>query len=81
MAAEFDAEWEQTLDDAKQSHDLTGVYEFLHKWRHLAHAEQAAPGTYFRLLAKTEEITSTGRNPDAAPLEDMQAVIRERLGR
>ncbi|QUH05704.1 hypothetical protein HUO13_01220 [Saccharopolyspora erythraea] len=81
VAAEFDAEWEQALDRAKQSHDLTGVYELLHKWRHLAHAEQTAPGAYFRLLAKAEQITSTGENPDAAPLEDMQAVIRQRLGR
>ncbi|GLY63754.1 hypothetical protein Atai01_03730 [Amycolatopsis taiwanensis] len=81
MAAEFDAEWERALDRAKQSHDLAEVYELLHKWRHLAHSEQAAPGTYFRLLGKSEQITSTGQNPDAAPLEDMQAVIRQRLGR
>ncbi|QIZ35015.1 DUF6247 family protein [Saccharopolyspora sp. ASAGF58] len=81
VAAEFDAEWGHVLDRAKQSHDLTEVFELLHKWRHLAHAEQVAPGSYFRLLAKSEQITSTGQNPDAAPLEDMQAVIRQRLGR
>ncbi|MER7014601.1 DUF6247 family protein [Saccharopolyspora sp. NPDC000359] len=81
VAAEFDAEWEHTLERAKRSHDLTEVFELLKKWRHLAHAEQTAPGTYFRLLAKSEQITSTGRNPDAASLEDMQALIRHRLGR
>ncbi|GGI76735.1 hypothetical protein GCM10011581_12320 [Saccharopolyspora subtropica] len=81
VAAEFDAEWELALDRAKSSHDLTEVFELLHKWRHLAHAEQLSPGTYFSLLAKTEQITSTGQNPAAASLEDMQALIRRRLGR
>ena len=47
----------------------------------LAHAEQTAPGAYFRLLAKAAHITSTGQNPDTAPLDDMQDVIRQRLGR
>ena len=38
------------------------------------------PGSHHRMLAKAEQIMRTGRNPDAAPFEDMQALIRHRLG-
>ncbi|PKW13128.1 hypothetical protein A8926_0635 [Saccharopolyspora spinosa] len=73
-------EWEHVLYRAKQPPDLTEVFELLPKWRHLTHAEHVAPGIYLRLLAKSEQITGAGQNPDAVPLEDMQAVIRQRLG-
>jgi hypothetical protein len=33
------------------------------------------------MLAKAEQIMRTGRNLDAVPFEDMQALIRQRLGR
>jgi hypothetical protein len=39
------------------------------------------PGSHYRMLAKAEQILRTGRNPDAAPFEDMQELIRQRLGR
>jgi hypothetical protein len=78
MVAEFDAEWNIVLDQAKQSKDLAGVRDLLAKWRHFAYAEMRDPGTYFRLLAKAEQIQRTGRNPDAVPLEDMKALIEQR---
>jgi hypothetical protein len=34
-----------------------------------------------RLLAKAELIMHTGHNPDAVPFDDMQELIRQRLGR
>jgi hypothetical protein len=37
------------------------------------------PGSYYRMLGKAEQIMRTGRNPDAVPFEDMQALIRQRL--
>ena len=43
--------------------------------------EMRDPGAYSRILAKAEQIMRTGCNPDAASFEDMQALIRQRLGR
>lgn len=54
LAAVFDAEWEVVLDKAKESKDLAGVHDLLHKWRLIAHAEMTDPGWYFRLQATTK---------------------------
>lgn len=81
LVAEFDAEWDNALEKAKASKDLAGVHALLHKWRHLAYAEMRDPGSYGRLLAKAAQILHTGENPTAGSLVDMQALIRERLGR
>lgn len=81
LASEFDRDWDIVLEQAKQSHDLAGVHDLLAKWRHTAYMEMRDPGSHNRLLAKAEQILRTGRNPDAAPVEDMQALIRQRLGR
>jgi hypothetical protein len=81
LIAEFDAEWASALEKAKTSKDLAGVRALLYKWRHLAYAEMCGPGSYLRLLAKAEQILRTGKNPTAGSFEDMQALIRERLGR
>ncbi|MGH3587165.1 MAG: DUF6247 family protein [Pseudonocardia sp.] len=81
LVAEFDAEWEVALEDAKVSKDLTGVHALLRKWRHLAYAELRDPGSHFRVLAKAERIFRTGENPDAVPAEDIRALISERLSR
>jgi hypothetical protein len=79
LAAEFDSEWEIVLERAKQSKDLAGVHDLLDKWRHTAYLEMRDPGSYYRMLGKAEQIMRTGRNPDAVPFEDMQALIRQRL--
>ncbi len=81
VAAEFDREWEIVLERAKQTKDLAGVHDLLNKWRHTAYMEMRDPGSHYRMLAKAEQIMRTGRNPDAVPFEDMQALIRQRLGR
>ena len=81
LVAEFDAEWDIALERAKASKDLAGVHSLLQKWRHLAYSELRDPGSYSRLLAKAEQIMSTGENPTAGSFEDMQALTRERLGR
>jgi hypothetical protein len=81
LAAEFDSEWDTVLERAKQSKDLAGVHDLLSKWQHTAYMEMRDPGAYYRILAKAEQITRTGRNPDAASFEDMLALVRQRLGR
>jgi hypothetical protein len=79
LAAEFDSEWEMVLERAKQSKDLTDVHHLLNKWRHAAYMEMRDPGSYYRMLAKAEQIMRTGHNPDAVSFEDMQASLRKRL--
>lgn len=81
LVVEFDADWDVALEQAKASKDLAGVHKLLQKWRYLAYAELRDPGSYFRLQAKAEQIMRTGENPTAGSFEDMQALIRERLGR
>jgi hypothetical protein len=61
--------------------DLAGVHSLLHKWRHLTYPEMTHPGSYSRLLGKAEQILRTGENSTAGSFQDMQALIRERLGR
>lgn len=81
LVAEFDREWAFVLDEVKLSMDLTDLHALLNKWRHTAYMEMREPGSYGRMLAKAETILRSGTNPDAVPFEDMQAVLRERLGR
>lgn len=81
LAGEFDYEWGIVLDRVKQSQDLADLHALLNKWRHTAYMEMREPGAYYRVLAKAEQIQRTGGNSDAVSFEDMQARIRERLGR
>jgi hypothetical protein len=60
----------------KQAKNLAPVHDLLAKCRHLTYAELRDPGSYYRLLAKAEQIIRTGHNPDAGSFEDMQALIR-----
>lgn len=81
LVAEFDREWETVLERAKHEKDITAIHSLLGKWRHLAYTELQDPGSYFRMLAKAEQIERTGSNPGAVSIEDMRALIERRLGR
>lgn len=82
LAAEFDREWDLVLDEAKQAKDLTGVHELLNKWRHTAYMEMRDPGSYYRLLAKAEQIMQTGQAPESSVSGgEMKERINRRLGR
>jgi Family of unknown function (DUF6247) len=76
LAAEFDREWQIVLERVKQSQDLADLHELLTKWRHTAYMEMREPGSYYRMLAKAEQITRMGGNPDAASFEDMMELVR-----
>jgi len=80
IAAVFDHEWEYVLETAKQSKDLAGAQELLHKWRFFAHAEQTDPGSYFRVLTAAARAQATGRPaPGSVSAEEVRALIRARL--
>jgi hypothetical protein len=81
LVAEFDSEWELVLDEAKQTKDMVPIHSLLNKWRHLAYAEMRDPGSYYRMLAKAEQIIRARRNSNASTIEDMRAMIDRRLGR
>lgn len=78
LAAEFDREWQIVLERVKQSQDLADLHELLNKWRHTAYMEMHEPGSYYRTLAKAEQILRTGANPDAVSFEDMMELVRRR---
>ena len=77
-AAVFDQEWEFVLEEAKHSHDLTGVHELLHKWRFFAVEELTQPGWYGALMTKAERTLRTGVNPGAVPWQDLHEVLARR---
>ncbi|MFD3594054.1 DUF6247 family protein [Nocardia sp. NPDC058640] len=79
LIAVFDAEWELVLDEAKRTKELDGIRNLLNHWRHIAYDEMVEPGTYFRLQATAEQIQQTGMNSQAATIEEMRALIRQRL--
>lgn len=78
LAAEFDREWEVVLERVKHSQDLADLHELLNKWRHTAYLEMREPGSYYRMLAKAEQITRMGGSPDAASFEEMVALVQRR---
>lgn len=80
VAAVFDAEWENVLEQAKRSKDLAGVHEMLAHWRHFAYQELRAPGTYFRVLATAAHTQATRQAPPGSVSDmDMRALIDARL--
>jgi hypothetical protein len=81
VAAEFDAEWEIVLEQAKHTKDLAQVHDLLQKWRHVAYAEMTDPGSYFRLLSTAARTLATGEAPAGSVSGDeIKALIRKRLG-
>jgi hypothetical protein len=82
MAAEFDREWTIVIDEVKKSLDLADLHSWLNKWRHNAYLELRDPGSYYRMLAKIEQIMRTGQSPEGSVSEEeVKALIRDRLGR
>ncbi|TCO57055.1 hypothetical protein EV192_106532 [Actinocrispum wychmicini] len=79
---EFKRRYAEEMATAARTLDLTGVLKVLDAYRQIAVVtQQQGVEVHRRMLAKAAEIARTGHNPDAVPLEDMKALIRERLGR
>ena len=79
---EFDISWQRAMTAAAEAQDLSGVFSTLAGWR--VHAEithDLGHDGYRQWLARAERIAATGElPPGTVPLEDVQALIRERLG-
>src|ERR1700755_214453 len=82
VAAEFDAEWNVVLEEAKASHSLTEVHQLLARWRITAYAELRDPGSYFRVLAAAAQAQASGKAPAGSVSgEEITELINRRLGR
>lgn len=79
---DFDRQWRTALREAADTLELTDMLRVLDSWRrratittHLGH------NGYRDLLARAEERLRTGEAPpDSVPLEEIKALIAERLG-
>ncbi|MEC3915958.1 DUF6247 family protein [Nocardia sp. CDC160] len=79
LREEFDAEWVLVLDRAKQSHSLREIHDLLNKWQHTAAMELREPGSYGRVLEKAAQIEAAGGRTTGVSIEDMRALIQQRL--
>jgi Family of unknown function (DUF6247) len=80
---DFERQWRRALDEATDSFDLTGVYETLDSWRRRATiTNYLGHNGYREMLARADRILRTGEpEPDSVPLEEIKALLAERLGR
>lgn len=80
--AEFDRQWRDAMATATESLDLSEVHRTLESWRRVAWLVTArGHDGYRRLLAEAERRTRTGeRAPGSVSLEQVKAMIAERLG-
>ncbi len=80
--AEFESAYREALAEAAEILDLTRVLEVLRNYHRIAWLTQRqGPEAHRRMLDKAAEIMRTGQNPDAVPIEDVKALISQRLGR
>ncbi|MFB8003583.1 DUF6247 family protein [Nocardia sp. NPDC056000] len=79
LVAEFDREWNLVLEQAKQTHALTEVFDLLNKWQHIVVMEWRSPGSYFGVLAKAEQIQRAGGRAETVTIEEHRAAIQRRL--
>ena len=80
--AEFECAYRQALAEAAETLDLTRVLDVLRTYHRIAWlTQQQGPEAHRRMLDKAAEILRTRQNPDAVPIEDVRALINQRLGR
>lgn len=80
--AEFERAYRQALAEAAETLDLTRVLDVLRNYHRIAWlTQQQGPEAHRRMLDKAAEILRTRQNPDGVPIEDVRALINQRLGR
>lgn len=79
--AEFERAYQAAMADAAETLDLSRVLEVLRNYHRIARLTQRQGAeAHRRMLDKAAAILRTGENPDAVPIEDVEALVRERLG-
>jgi hypothetical protein len=83
--AEFKSAYREALAqtaETAETLDLTRVLDVLRNYHRIAWLTQRqGPEAHRRMLDKAAEIMRIGQNPDAVPIEDVKALIRQRRGR
>jgi hypothetical protein len=81
--AEFDRDWHEACDQAAETYDLAPIHRTVESYRRRALlVSQLGPDGYRKLLAEADRRLRTGeRAPGAVPLDQVKALIAERLGR
>lgn len=73
--AEFDADYEHALTEARQSLDLAELFATLEQWRRIA-VLQSSPDNFRRVARRTAELLTGQPVPDDEPL----SVTRRKAG-
>ncbi|MFJ4650464.1 DUF6247 family protein [Nocardia sp. NPDC088792] len=86
VAAEFDRNWNAMMDRAKSNQDVTVVHRFLARWRIMAAAELADPGSYYRMMAKAEQAVARAaagepEDPSGMSADEIRTMISDKLNR
>jgi hypothetical protein len=77
----FEIAYRDALDEAKRTMDLSRVLDVLRNYHRIAWmTHRQGMQAHRRMLDKAAEITRTGGNPTGVPIEDVRALIDERLG-
>ncbi|ONI73302.1 hypothetical protein ALI144C_46175 [Actinosynnema sp. ALI-1.44] len=80
-APDFDRDYRKALKAAAETMSLDEVFKTLEHWHRIARITQLDPERHRRMLQRAEHILRTGEPmPDAVSLDEVKAMIRERLG-
>ncbi|MPZ00719.1 MAG: hypothetical protein GEU97_22635 [Actinophytocola sp.] len=78
--AEFEQAYQEAMAEAAETLDLTRVLNVLRSYHRIATLTQRqGPRAHRRMLDKVAEIQRTGQNPDGVSIEEVRALIDQRL--
>lgn len=79
--ADFDRDYQRARKIAAETLSLDELQQTLEHWHRIARMTQADPAAHRRMLLRAEQTLRTGVLPtDSVSAEDVQALLRERLG-
>lgn len=80
---EFDRQWREALTVAAEALSLDEVHDTLESWRRVAWLVSAhGHEGYRRMMAQAQETLRTGQSPPGSvEIDEIEALIRARLGR
>jgi len=77
----FDRDYREALKTAAETLNLDELHATLQHWRRIALMTQTDPAAHRRMLAQADETLRTGQlPPGTASLDEVKALIKERLG-
>jgi hypothetical protein len=78
---DFDRDYQHALKVAAETLSLDELHRTLEHWHRIARITQADPAAHRRMLLRAEQTLRTGQPAvDSVSADDVQALLRERLG-